>query len=34
MNQKEDILECKPNIAGFGINLNEIKKRFIKKFYQ
>ena len=32
-NQREDIFELKPNIAGFGINLNEIGKRLTKKFY-
>lgn len=31
-NQKEDILEFKPNLAGFGINLNEINRRFNEKF--
>jgi hypothetical protein len=31
-NQKEDMFELKPNIAGFGINLNEVGKRLMKKF--
>jgi hypothetical protein len=31
-NQKEDIFEFKPNIGGFGINLNEINRRLSEKF--
>lgn len=31
-NQKEDMFELKPNIAGIGINLNEVGKRLMKKF--
>ncbi|WP_109438249.1 hypothetical protein [Aquimarina sp. AU119] len=34
MNQKEDVFEFKPNMGGFGINLNEIYKRFIAKLNQ
>jgi hypothetical protein len=31
-NQKDDVFELKPNIAGFGINLNEVGNRLSRKF--